>query len=345
MTVAAAQPKAGSGFHVDADDGALTLTSIDTVLLGFAASRPVSMVQLKPPPIPGTERFAAIFSSLAQLNRQDWHGRTIPQVLIDAAKTQLGDALGGTNAPDVDLNGGWLRPWVSRMMHHAVGLETPWTPQLYNAAYGVVRFLDGKHKTDEAMALDMRRTSAFLEASMAAIALVERDLFLARFAQFATGHETPANLVASAIFHGGLGSGAPIGAVLAEALRIAPPIRRLRRVSAIGFHLGGINVAAGTPLILDLGLAGRDPRHFTEPDRFLPNRPGPRHTNLFLGNPSAGCPGRQIGLLIAGQLYGVLSRLAPEGLSITETHWIDTGDIRAIDTLMVQLRHNVVPSG
>lgn len=336
-------PSSRTCFEIDADSGALILRSLDAVLMGFAASRSRSMARLRPPTVPGTDRFAQLFTSMERLERQDWRGQPIAEAHIEAAATQLHDALAGTASRDFDLNGGWLRYWVSRMMHNAVGLEIPWTPDLCMAAYGVVRFLDGKHETAAAMALDMRRTSDFLDTSLAAIPAAKHDLFLARFAQFATGHETPANLVASAVFHGEPRSGVSTGAVLAEALRISPPIRRLRRVAAIGFPLEGIDLAAGTPLILDLGSAGRDPRHFANPDHFRPNRPGPRYTNLFLGNPSAGCPGRHIGLTIAACLYDILSRAVPTGLSVTATQWIDTGDIRAIDTLLVRPHLDPLP--
>ncbi|WP_067822932.1 cytochrome P450 [Actinomadura kijaniata] len=65
--------------------------------------------------------------------------------------------------------------------------------------------------------------------------------------------------------------------LVVETLRFAPPVPALRRVSA------------GTPVVLDVRSANRDPAVFADPERFDPGRTGPAH--LTFGAGRRPCPG------------------------------------------------------
>jgi cytochrome P450 len=100
-----------------------------------------------------------------------------------------------------------------------------------------------------------------------------------------------------------------IAAVLAETLRVDPPVPTMRRECLVDHdHPGLGRVAAGTVVVLDLAAANRDPDVFADPDRFDPGRPSLDQVLTFGFGPRA-CPGRDHALALArGTIEGVLSR-------------------------------------
>jgi cytochrome P450 len=61
-------------------------------------------------------------------------------------------------------------------------------------------------------------------------------------------------------------------AVVQEALRWEPPVALLPRMTGKDTRWGGVELAAGTPLLFGIAAANRDPEVFPEPDRFDPSR-------------------------------------------------------------------------
>jgi len=59
---------------------------------------------------------------------------------------------------------------------------------------------------------------------------------------------------------------------VSEALRLYPPAPALGREVTEAFTLGGYRVAKGTDLLVSQWVMHRDPRYFSVPDRFLPER-------------------------------------------------------------------------
>lgn len=78
--------------------------------------------------------------------------------------------------------------------------------------------------------------------------------------------------------------------VVEEGLRLDPPIVAWRRVTARDTELGGTPVAAGTPIVLWLAGAGRDPSVVPAPTAFAPGQPGSRR-HLAFGAGAHRCPG------------------------------------------------------
>ena len=69
--------------------------------------------------------------------------------------------------------------------------------------------------------------------------------------------------------------------VVEEGLRLEPPIVTWRRVAAVATSLGGMEVPAGTSLLLWRARAGRDPSVVDSPDDFCPGQRGSRRHLAF----------------------------------------------------------------
>ncbi|MBQ1040660.1 cytochrome P450 [Micromonospora sp. C81] len=125
--------------------------------------------------------------------------------------------------------------------------------------------------------------------------------------------DATAGLIGAAAHHllpplGGLPGGVPgpaeTGAMLAEVLRLDPPVRATRRVTTAGVRLGGRDLPAGSPVLLRFDAANRDPRVFCEPAAFRPGRPGAGL--LTFGAGERGCPGDRHALALAAGVFDVL---------------------------------------
>ncbi|MFI6264817.1 cytochrome P450 [Micromonospora sp. NPDC051006] len=91
--------------------------------------------------------------------------------------------------------------------------------------------------------------------------------------------------------------------LLAEVLRLDPPVRGTRRVTAATVRLGGVELPAGTGLLLRFDAANRDPAVFAEPDMVRPDRAVPA---LTFGAGHRGCPGQRHALALAIGVLDVL---------------------------------------
>lgn len=81
-----------------------------------------------------------------------------------------------------------------------------------------------------------------------------------------------------------------IGNFIEEALRYESPVKGDFRLSTCPVTLGGVDVPAGSTLMVVNGAANRDPRRFTDPDTFDPNRPNARQ-HIAFGRGIHTCPG------------------------------------------------------
>jgi cytochrome P450 len=63
-----------------------------------------------------------------------------------------------------------------------------------------------------------------------------------------------------------------LDAVIREALRLYPPAYIVGRLAIEPFELGGYSFPAGTTVLMSQWIMHRDPRYFSEPDSFLPER-------------------------------------------------------------------------
>ena len=72
-----------------------------------------------------------------------------------------------------------------------------------------------------------------------------------------------------------------IGNFIEESLRIESPTKVDFRLARKTTNLGGVDIKAGTVLMLCLGAANRDPRKFEQPDEFLLDRKNVREHITF----------------------------------------------------------------
>lgn len=90
-----------------------------------------------------------------------------------------------------------------------------------------------------------------------------------------------------------------IGNFIEEALRFESPIRGDFRLARADTTVGGIDIAAGSTVMVHYGAANRDPRQFENPDTFDLDRPNSRRHIAFgrgihscVGEPLARAEGR-----------------------------------------------------
>jgi hypothetical protein len=87
------------------------------------------------------------------------------------------------------------------------------------------------------------------------------------------------------------------GDPLTETLRHDPPVRTVRRTATSDVRIGGVTIAQGDLVVLDIAAANRDPDVFADPDTFDPDRSGP--PSLTFGAGPHRCPGRDHALALA----------------------------------------------
>jgi cytochrome P450 len=116
---------------------------------------------------------------------------------------------------------------------------------------------------------------------------------------FAAGQETTVRLLGSALK--AIAEGPDLQALLRseperipnfveESLRIESPVKGDFRLARIPTTVGGVDIPAGTIVMVLNGAAGRDPRHFEDPDTLDPARPNARQ-HLAFGRGIHTCPG------------------------------------------------------
>jgi cytochrome P450 len=106
-----------------------------------------------------------------------------------------------------------------------------------------------------------------------------------------------------------------IPSLIEEALRVESPIRGDFRLSKVPVTVGGVDLPAGTTVMLNNAAANRDPRRFTDPDTFDIHRPKARQHIAFGRGPHS-CPGAP---LARAEAKVCLNRL----LDRTTDIWID----------------------
>lgn len=122
--------------------------------------------------------------------------------------------------------------------------------------------------------------------------------------------------------------------IVAEVARLSPPARCLRRLNRTAAELKGCPVPAGTPVVLRIDSANRDPAAFDAPEEFEPGRSERR--SLTFGYGLRPCPGASHALaLAAGVVQAIRDRC---GAVVSPPAYDATASIRLAATLEVSLR-------
>lgn len=103
-----------------------------------------------------------------------------------------------------------------------------------------------------------------------------------------------------------------------ECLRYESPVKGDFRLARRTTTLGGVEIPAGSTVMVVNGGANRDPRHFDEPNEFLVDRPNARE-HLAFGRGVHACPG---GPLARAEARVTLERFfdRTDGFTIDEAH-------------------------
>jgi cytochrome P450 len=116
---------------------------------------------------------------------------------------------------------------------------------------------------------------------------------------FSAGQETTVRLLAAALQLLGerqdlqqllRDDSARIPDFVEECLRMESPVKGDFRLSRTASTIGGIEIPAGSTVMVLNGAAGRDPRHFDDPAEFRVDRPNARE-HLAFGRGPHSCPG------------------------------------------------------
>jgi cytochrome P450 len=127
-----------------------------------------------------------------------------------------------------------------------------------------------------------------------------------------------------------------IASTVEESLRFDAPNQGLFRHTTRDVELHGVTIPAGRKVLLLFGAAGRDPRHFPEPERFDIARSPNRH--LAFGAGVHHCLGANIGRLEANiALETAVSRIAELRLVDTQPPYVPVFFIRCPESFQVDL--------
>jgi cytochrome P450 len=152
------------------------------------------------------------------------------------------------------------------------------------------------------------------EGGLDTLELVTNSIML-----FIAGHETTVNLITNGMLtllrnpgeldrlkrHPEL-----MPLAVEELLRFEPPVHLVpQRTPIVDIEVGGVTVPKGSPIVLALASANRDPERFTDPDRFVPDRADNQH--LGLGSGIHSCFGAPLARLEGQMALNELIRRLP----------------------------------
>lgn len=129
----------------------------------------------------------------------------------------------------------------------------------------------------------------------------------------------------------------PIDAsVIDEITRLATPTHYVARFATEDLDLGGVAVTAGTPVMVFLAAANRDPAAYPDPDRFDPTRAGPPALSFAFG------PHFCLGAALARMEIEVMLRALAERFPTARAQdapgrWHQRGPFRGFDELRLRV--------
>jgi cytochrome P450 len=125
---------------------------------------------------------------------------------------------------------------------------------------------------------------------------------------------------------------------VAEALRWEPPVALLPRYAPFAGRIDGVDIPAGSMLLVGIAAANRDPRRFADPDRFDPDRD--ETEILTFGFGSKFCPGSNLARVqLLTAIEALLERLP--GLRLTDPEGIEPrgATLRSPEAIRVEWSH------
>lgn len=244
--------------------------------------------------------------------------------------------------PDADI--GRLAEWGYSATQVVEGLASP---EKLHAATVAVLELSAYITEQFRCAVDDPRDNLLGDLATACASGVIDDLaaMTMMITLFSAGGESTASLIGSAawilatqpeIQQQVRDDPALLGAFLEEVLRYEPPFRGHYRHVLADTDLRGVELAAGSRLLLLWGAANRDPAHFDEPDRFrLDRASGRRH--IAFGKGVHFCVGAALARLEAGIVIGRLLERTTWVRADDVGRWLPSLLVRRLDRLVLAL--------
>ncbi len=125
---------------------------------------------------------------------------------------------------------------------------------------------------------------------------------------------------------------------VAETLRWEPPVALLPRYAPFAGRIGGVDIPAGSLVLVGIAAANRDARKFADPDRFDPDRGEPEILTFGFG--SKFCPGSNLARVqLLTALEALLERLP--GLRLADRKGIEPRGttLRSPEAMRVEWSH------
>jgi cytochrome P450 len=119
-----------------------------------------------------------------------------------------------------------------------------------------------------------------------------------------------------------------------EALRFETPLLGAPRTTTEALEIGGIELPAGSELLLELASANRDPRRFPAPDRFDLRRDASGH--LAFGRGRHFCVGAALARAEAQELLARLAGEARRLVVAAPPRWVPFSPARRLEALLVR---------
>jgi cytochrome P450 family 144 len=127
-----------------------------------------------------------------------------------------------------------------------------------------------------------------------------------------------------------------LGAFLEEVLRFEPPFRGHYRHVVNDTSLCGVNLGAGSRLILLWGAANRDPSHFDDPNTFRLDRPGGKG-HIAFGKGAHFCVGAALARLEARIVIGRLLARTTRIDAVDTGRWLPSLLVRRLEHLTLRV--------
>jgi hypothetical protein len=127
-----------------------------------------------------------------------------------------------------------------------------------------------------------------------------------------------------------------LGAFLEEVLRYEPPFRGHYRHVVTDTTLGGVELTAGSRLLLLWGAANRDPAQFNDPHEFRLDRPGGKG-HISFGKGAHFCVGAALARLEARIVIGQLLERTTRFETADTGRWIQSLLSRRLERLQLSV--------
>ena len=130
---------------------------------------------------------------------------------------------------------------------------------------------------------------------------------------------------------------AKVKAAFEEGIRMDAPFQVTYRTTTGPTELSGVRLDADTKIGVFLGAANRDPRNWTEPDRFNVDRPQLAGNHVAMGTGVHACIGQMIARLESESLIGALARRVKTISPAGEATYRPVNQMRMLDKLPLRV--------